>query len=488
MMVQMLTFFLFLSTALSETCLPDGTCTPDAKDSIFGDASELSLLQRRSNKKSSEVGIPNEFNETMVWEDLGAGCCKGARSEENGKLWAGPMPSFADCQEKCRQYSNCGALEYGWTRGNKQWCFLWSEEQLCTELDASASSCGGGGDSGVHVYKVAQRSVEIRDLLVSNYQDKPPPVLRKRYEKCFDENLDLAGRDAVCEGDLKCARKGFDDRYFGDCGYTHCCSEEAPLARYEKCWDNGFDEASRDKACAGDLKCARRDFGGREFGDCPEYHCCSQETKHKVNTSVSLLFEDFGAGCCKGPRDRFHGKVFAGEAQSVEACMEKCLDFANCGAVEYGWMTSNKKWCYIWSWDAACNTLDTGAHSCGKGGGDNGVRVYKYKEAATKRAARDWMMVGMVCCRGSGGEHKGKLWAGVTETVEACQNKCREFKDDCAVVEYGCTGGNDKWCFIAKASAVDPKADECGRGEHDKGTHAYRYRIQNSLQERPPEH
>mmetsp|Transcript_72577 Transcript_72577/g.125977 ORF Transcript_72577/g.125977 Transcript_72577/m.125977 type:complete len:232 (+) Transcript_72577:64-759(+) len=49
------------------------------------------------------------------------------------------------------------------------------------------------------------------------------------------------------------------------------------LPRYAKCWDMGWDQESRDAICLGDLKCARKDFDGRDFGDCGPEHCCSSD-------------------------------------------------------------------------------------------------------------------------------------------------------------------------------------------------------------------
>mmetsp|Transcript_63382 Transcript_63382/g.116785 ORF Transcript_63382/g.116785 Transcript_63382/m.116785 type:complete len:212 (-) Transcript_63382:256-891(-) len=58
-------------------------------------------------------------------------------------------------------------------------------------------------------------------------------------------------------------------------------SEKIPavqlLPRYAKCWNLGSDRDSRDAMCLGDLKCARKDFDGRDFGDCGPEHCCSSD-------------------------------------------------------------------------------------------------------------------------------------------------------------------------------------------------------------------
>lgn len=48
-----------------------------------------------------------------------------------------------------------------------------------------------------------------------------------RYHDCYNAEGagTRAGRDEKCQGDLVCARKGFDYRHFGDCKEHHCCSK-----------------------------------------------------------------------------------------------------------------------------------------------------------------------------------------------------------------------------------------------------------------------
>lgn len=127
-----------------------------------------------------------------------------------------------------------------------------------------------------------------------------------RFEQCWEAGSDLASRDAACKGDLKCARAGFDGRTFGDC-VGHCCSEEPVmsavlpknhttrreeqkpfLGQYESCWDAGPDKESRDAACEGELKCARAGFDGRNFGDCLS-HCCSKDLGETIVSRAEAL-------------------------------------------------------------------------------------------------------------------------------------------------------------------------------------------------------
>mmetsp|Transcript_73953 Transcript_73953/g.128290 ORF Transcript_73953/g.128290 Transcript_73953/m.128290 type:complete len:845 (+) Transcript_73953:66-2600(+) len=96
----------------------------------------------------------------------------------------------------------------------------------------------------------------------------------QRFEECWMYGDDTESRDARCDGIMKCARKGYDGRNYGDCPKTHCCSHQK-LPRFAECWYFGDDQASRDGACEGAMKCSRAGYNDRTFGDCDERHCCS---------------------------------------------------------------------------------------------------------------------------------------------------------------------------------------------------------------------
>mmetsp|Transcript_167631 Transcript_167631/g.321937 ORF Transcript_167631/g.321937 Transcript_167631/m.321937 type:complete len:231 (+) Transcript_167631:64-756(+) len=72
---------------------------------------------------------------------------------------------------------------------------------------------------------------------INNHDEGTPAVqLLPRYAKCWDMGWDQESRDAICLGDLKCARKDFDDRNFGDCSGEHCCSKEDLVFKALKEW------------------------------------------------------------------------------------------------------------------------------------------------------------------------------------------------------------------------------------------------------------
>jgi hypothetical protein len=125
-----------------------------------------------------------------------------------------------------------------------------------------------------------------------------PVTVRERFDtSCWKAGTDMASRDASCKGDLVCAKKGFDSRDFGDCPKEHCCSMPLRERFDSSCWKAGSDMASRDAACKGDLVCAKKGHENRQFGDCPTKHCCSMKATSGVllsKTSVTKAKTIYG--------------------------------------------------------------------------------------------------------------------------------------------------------------------------------------------------
>jgi len=112
------------------------------------DEEKAAETQKFKIESSLHVKAPQDFH------SLGAGCCLGARSRHNGKLWAGERSSLTSCAAKCREFENCGAIEYGWEGlSNHLWCFIWSSEQSCSYLEVGPGACGNGGSDGVHAFR-----------------------------------------------------------------------------------------------------------------------------------------------------------------------------------------------------------------------------------------------------------------------------------------------------------------------------------------------
>jgi len=117
-------------------------------------------LVPEESASSTEESASSTFQEDMTaiaklqFEPTRAGCCIGARDEEHGKLWAGAMPTLDTCKEKCQEFENCGAIEYGWI-DPADFCFIWDKSQTCASVERGYGKCGGGGDNKfVHAYKV----------------------------------------------------------------------------------------------------------------------------------------------------------------------------------------------------------------------------------------------------------------------------------------------------------------------------------------------
>jgi len=177
--------------------------------------------------------------------------------------------SFPEAWIACAETRDCGAIL---KHSNSKFYLRRASDPDMTDGSPSYSIMFNCKALQGQSLKEAAQADEIEELKRELAQAKK----LQRYEQCFDAGFDQASRDAKCEGDLKCARKGFDNRRFGDCAGSHCCSQEL-LPRYAECWYFGHDDAARDAACDGDMKCSRKGYNGRNFGDCEFKHCCSKE-------------------------------------------------------------------------------------------------------------------------------------------------------------------------------------------------------------------
>ena len=67
--------------------------------------------------------------------------------------------------------------------------------------------------------------VKFAALLCPPHSGPMPGAVRERFDSsCWKAGSDMASRDASCQGNLVCAKKGYDNRDFGDCPGQHCCS------------------------------------------------------------------------------------------------------------------------------------------------------------------------------------------------------------------------------------------------------------------------
>lgn len=182
--------FLFIFSQSSTAC--SKACSSHGCGNIFDEDSDLMLLQFRSSGKHADVASIDEF------DAVGEGCCKGPRTVDGGKLWAGPLPDFAACKAKCREFGNCGAVEYGWTN-NPQWCFIWNDKQVCSSLDAGPGKCGSASD-GVRSYKVDKaRSVMVAAALRAQLAEQKAQENARAAEAATQRAKDAVARAEAAE-------------------------------------------------------------------------------------------------------------------------------------------------------------------------------------------------------------------------------------------------------------------------------------------------
>mmetsp|Transcript_37686 Transcript_37686/g.70478 ORF Transcript_37686/g.70478 Transcript_37686/m.70478 type:complete len:1243 (+) Transcript_37686:108-3836(+) len=520
---------------------------------------ELHDLVSSSTQQSDALHREEMTRRIVDFVDVGAGCCRGPRDEANGRLWQGRAATLADCQAKCRELEDCGAIEFGWTFGRKnrssaEMCFIWSSKQLCLALDWGALSCGGGGDNGVHAYRVkaVMEKVTLKEKTKTKSRLAEPAPLRESNETIEFKEVGagccsgdrISGRGKLWAGETStltdCKAKC---QQFGNCGAIeyggdvdkHYCfvwdDQQACLTlewgdgacgQDVDAWKGGTVRVYKVTNSSGTTSSKRgvhayevmnSSYNGTGIPEPREDERWLPNLVLDQNTSLdkSLDFEDGVPGCCSGGRDEASGKLWAGETATLADCKAKCSNFENCKAVEYGWHLADTKWCFIWNEKQSCTSVATGEESCGKGGGNNGVRTYRIKSSSrssdtprnswplpslpsaelkanqspnpqqqvTSQDVMDFLDVGAGCCSGFRDELHGKIWSGETPTLSDCKNKCRSFQQ-CGAIEYGWTHGNksEQWCFIWSQQQacmnLDWRPDACGPGGGDNGVHAYR--------------
>mmetsp|Transcript_105991 Transcript_105991/g.187741 ORF Transcript_105991/g.187741 Transcript_105991/m.187741 type:complete len:341 (-) Transcript_105991:64-1086(-) len=122
----------------------------------------------------------------------------------------------------------------------------------------------------------------------------------------------------------------------------------------------------------------------------PEAAPTSTDAQAIANTTQTALanagWTDLGAGCCSRSQAMAHGGLHAGNESSLDACKAKCLDFDNCGHVEYGWSRGADQRCVVWAASEACSLLDEAERDCG-GNGSTGVHTYRFNKSKVLLAA-----------------------------------------------------------------------------------------------------
>mmetsp|Transcript_80686 Transcript_80686/g.152492 ORF Transcript_80686/g.152492 Transcript_80686/m.152492 type:complete len:876 (+) Transcript_80686:76-2703(+) len=441
---------------------------------------ELSLEQANHSPIPSSFGVteaaPTQLHKQLSgdFETVGSGCCVGIRDKKNGKLWSGSKDTLDGCKAKCREFDNCGVVEFGWT-WNAQWCFIWDTTQECRWLEAGEGKCGTGGSDGVQAYRF-QKSTSMQELNHPVSKDTKEKALREAKEHAeMAEEKRKKQNDAAAKTDEK--RKKQSDAAAKAVDKAKAQKKQAEKAHEMEVAYKHYSPAAGILAYKEETEGSPQDPNSKSG--------ILAETDAGENTAED--FETVGAGCCSGARNTSNGKLWSGPERNLAACQAKCRQFKNCGVVEYGWSSqaSDHKFCFIWSSQQKCAKLDVGSGKCGTGGSD-GVHAYRLKASRstqlkdTEQVSQDFDRLGSGCCSGAREPKTGKLWAGPQRTLEACQAKCREH-DDCGFVEYGWNGASSdhQFCFIwskqQKCSSLDKGPGKCGPAGSD-GVQAYKYK------------
>lgn len=280
----------FLPQCLTFVCSrsSDESCTSQFQiysDAAFNDtvaeSNNLMMLQLRSMERRAQTSDIDGF------ELVGTGCCTGIRNERHGKLWAGGMLDLASCAAKCREFPDCGFVEYAPGNDNP-WCFIWNAQQACA-LDAELEECGAGDGDGVHAYRFV-RSTENETEIEDRQREEAAIEAAKIYKMAQEKE-----RNGVYEEETE-NDDGTEDRDDFEIVGPGCCQGKRDL-RNGKLWSGPAADLVACKA-----KCREFTFCGViEYGWTAENPWCFIWNDHK---SCSLKTESDECGA--GGGDRVH--------------------------------------------------------------------------------------------------------------------------------------------------------------------------------------
>jgi len=420
---------------------PEDMKKQDKKD----DEEEKKRVADVAKMKKKYPGYPSLKPNNGSWSDIGEGCCSAPRDTKNGRLFAAKMPDLASCQAKCEEFWNCGVVEYGYSKPDKEWCFIWSSKRKCDKLANKKTDCGGrGGDNGVRSYKY---------------------------------NPWIKAGDGCCKGtrDIKGGRW-----FAGKMPSLEACQDKCTNVPYCGAVEYGWKKKANKDWCfiwSNSQMCTELDTTDKG--------CGGKGGSDGVAVYKFKQWSELGPGCCSAnPRHAKNGKLYAGEQDSLQACQAKCTKFGNCGVVEYGWTKGgSSKWCFIWSNARKCDKLDSSKGGCGGRGGDNGVTSYKFLGVSTATLTTTpittWTNVGPGCCNNKKRDAKGgRIYAGKQPNVTECQAQCTRLAN-CGFIEYGWgKKGSQDFCFIWSNTTTckpDKTKKACGTRGGDNGVRLYKY-------------
>mmetsp|Transcript_14852 Transcript_14852/g.27502 ORF Transcript_14852/g.27502 Transcript_14852/m.27502 type:complete len:331 (+) Transcript_14852:76-1068(+) len=145
-------------TEMPEWCYGWGTsqkCEKRDKDcveSVPGNGKGVQGYSFKAPKVDFEAAAKTE------WEIIGPGCCDGAREESNGKLYANKEPTLDACKARCLTWGEeCGIVEYGWTTGDPEWCYIWDSSQKCKKMDLACQESAMGNGFGAKAHRLLKK-------------------------------------------------------------------------------------------------------------------------------------------------------------------------------------------------------------------------------------------------------------------------------------------------------------------------------------------
>merc|ERR1719491_1833092 len=185
----------------------------------------------------------------------------------------------------------------------------------------------------------------------------------QRFDRaCYHAGYSTATRDKACADGLKCARHGHDGRSFGGCPHEHCCSQGAlqdlglsGCTSSSKCSQCQGD-CDRDSDCDAGLHCFQRDRSSQVVPGCPAGGSGDVESHDYCSWRVAEATQF--DGWCRDDNDQEH-MISDFEAFYVDECKQAC---------------GSKTYCTAYAWDGAsrmghCALYRLGPYTKGNGRG-----------------------------------------------------------------------------------------------------------------------
>mmetsp|Transcript_65325 Transcript_65325/g.142329 ORF Transcript_65325/g.142329 Transcript_65325/m.142329 type:complete len:516 (-) Transcript_65325:172-1719(-) len=343
----------------------------------------------------AKVQDTDSLDHSKKWVHRGTGCCAGVRGGR-ARLHSGGGYDLDSCKRKCERYSDCGAIDFFIFTN---WCFVWSNANRCDELDTSPQGCGSQGSLGVQAFRLEQHERAGAPLEASLLEPQAvaaepqiPAVVEAAFQPARPKSqmmMSTATRTWTHVGSGCCtgSRSGPAKLFAGTVADLSAC--QAKCEHHQRCgavdffsangwcfvWSSmnlcrTLDTTSESCSASRDVQAYRLEGAPLATGAAVR-NLVERKTNKVMSSVTSGLWSDLGVGCCSGNR-KGAAKLWAGEVKHLTACKSKCSEFHGCGAVDF---FGASKWCFVWSKENSCQTLETNQDACGAQGGS--VRAYR---------------------------------------------------------------------------------------------------------------